>query len=75
MNKFLSVFFVVLGVSLSIGVNAKKLSPAESRGVLLNGETIASGYDDGLRLALRWKGELVYCVMQDEEEYKCWVED
>ena len=75
MNKFLSVFFVVLGVSFSIGVNAKKLSPTESREVLLNGETIASGYDDGLRLALRWKGELVYCVMQDEEEYKCWVED
>ena len=75
MNKFLSVFFVVLGVSFSIDVNAKKLSPAESREVLLNGETIASGYDDGLRLALRWKGELVYCVMQDEEEYKCWVED
>jgi hypothetical protein len=75
MNKFLSVFFVVLSVSFSIGVNAKKLSPAESREVLLKGETIASGYDDGLRLALRWKGELVYCVMQDEEEYKCWVED
>lgn len=37
MNKFLSVFFVVLGVSFSIGVNAKKLSPAESREVLLNG--------------------------------------
>ncbi len=75
MNKYLSIFFVILGVSFSIAAHAKKLSPAECREVLLNGETIASGYDDGLRLALRWKGELVYCVMQDEEEYECWVED
>jgi len=75
MKKVLTIITIVLGLSFSFAGNAKKLSPSESRNVLLNGQTIASGYDDGLRVALRWKGQIVYCVVEDEEEYKCWVED
>ncbi|MDC1311646.1 hypothetical protein N8Z26_04250 [Burkholderiales bacterium] len=75
MKKLFTVIALLLGLSFSVSGHAKKLSLSESREVLLSGETIASGYDERLRIALRWKGELVYCVMEDEEEYKCWVED
>ncbi len=75
MKKLFTVIVLVLGLSVSMSGNAKKLSQSESREVLLNGETVASGYDERLRIALRWRGELVYCVVEDEEEYKCWVED
>jgi len=50
MKKVLTIITIVLGLSFSIAGNAKKLSPSESRNVLLNGQTIASGYDDGCAL-------------------------